>query len=80
MGNRDQHIKLYGNKVSAVGFDLKEAYLAENVPHKVALLGNLSQNYYKGNFYDQIEFFDFQKIENEKNEAKNTLEHLLMFA
>lgn len=80
MGSRDQHIKLYGNKVSAVGFDLKEAYLAENVPHKVALLGNLSQNYYKGNFYDQIEFFDFQKIENEKNEAKNTLEHLLMFA
>lgn len=79
MGNRDQHIKLYGKQASAVGFDLSSAYKEEE-PHKVDLIGNLSVNYYRGKFYDQIEFYDFKKILPESTKAYQTLENLLMFA
>jgi single-stranded-DNA-specific exonuclease len=63
MGSNKQHIKLLGNKVSAVGFNMTEKYQVMGEPKTVDLVGTISRNYYMGKFNTQIEIIDFQESE-----------------
>lgn len=79
MGPHLEHIKFYGKDISAVGFDLSERYRKDGEPRVLDFLGMLSNNYYKGRAYPQIEVIDYKKIEQKKSELNRSLEDLLVF-
>lgn len=80
MGKYQEHVKFYGKKVSAIGFDLNKRYFDEGEPKSMDFVGMLGRNFYKGVFYDQIEALDFQAIKKEKTKMCQSLEDLLVFA
>ena len=80
MGKYQEHVKFYGKKVSAIGFDLNKRYFDEGEPKSMDFVGMLGRNFYKGVFYDQIEALDFQAVKKEKTKMCQSLEDLLVFA
>ena len=60
MGNHEQHIKLFGNNVDFVAFDLAHKYFELGEPVKIDLVGTLGVNYFNNNLYYQIEVIDFE--------------------
>lgn len=62
MGDKGQHIKLFGVDASAICFDMTETYIAMNCPKKVEVIGTLSQNFFRGKATNQIETMDFSDV------------------
>lgn len=79
MGNREQHIKFYGDGISAVAFDMRNEYEKAEQPKRMNFVGSLSQNFFNGTFYNQIEVVDFEPIVSKKTDTFTSLESLLMF-
>ena len=79
MGNKEQHIKFFGKEVDALGFDMKARYDEDGQPKKMEFIGVLTQNYFNGQFYNQIEIIDYRPCKNEETELKKSLADLLVF-
>lgn len=79
MGDKGQHLKLAGNNVDLVGFDMVEKYRAENAPKCIDVLGNLSKNSWHAKITNQIEIADFENAE-EKKEKTNMAARLAQMA
>lgn len=79
MGEHGQHIKFLGKDVSAVGFDMRDRYVGEGEPKVLDFVGSLTQNYYKGVFYNQIEVHDFKPVKKKETKERKSLEELLVF-
>lgn len=80
MGKDKNHLKFFGKYTDAVGFDMVKAYEEAGRPKTMNVLGNLSQNFYQGKFYNQIEVLEFEPITVEtKTKTMKTLEDLLIF-
>lgn len=54
MGNNNEHIKLFGGVVSAVGFNFAEKYADLNSPSSVDLICTIDENIYKGTSSPQL--------------------------
>ena len=79
MGKDKEHIKLFGKNASAIGFDLGEKYINDGYPKKINILGTLSENYFNGNVYDQIEIIDYEFEAPKITEVQQSLMELLVF-
>ena len=60
MGNENQHIKLLGNNMEAVGFDMTQKYIDIKEPKRLNLIGTLGENMYMGKTSVQITMDDFE--------------------
>lgn len=60
MGNENQHIKLLGNNMEAVGFDMTQKYIDIKEPKRLNLIGTLGENMYMGKTSTQITMDDFE--------------------
>lgn len=60
MGDEEQHIKLFGNNMEAVGFNMTQKYLDLGRPAHLNLIGTLSINYFMGRSSIQITLDDMQ--------------------
>lgn len=79
MGKNGEHVKLFGTDVSAIGFQMAERYKADGCPQKINILCTLSENYFNGKIYDQIEIIDYDIPEVKVSEIQRSLMELLMF-
>ena len=68
MGACKEHIKLFGNKFSAVGFGLA-AKFDPAIGKTVTCVGTLSENRFRGNTELQIEMQDF-RLSNDSRETE----------
>jgi single-stranded-DNA-specific exonuclease len=72
MGTEGQHLKLFADNISLVGFSLAEKYMKLCLPHRLITYGNLTMNNYRGQSYRQISMLDFavdEENETERGEA-----------
>lgn len=60
MGDQDQHIKMFGNDVDALGFDKTMIYTEQNEPRNLNFIATLSTNYFMGKSTPQVEFEEFE--------------------
>lgn len=60
MGDQDQHIKMFGNDVDALGFDKTMIYTEQNEPRNLNFIATLSTNYFMGRSTPQVEFEEFE--------------------
>ena len=60
MGNGKEHIKLFSDRFSMIGFSLAEKYINAGLPQKITIFGNLSSNYFKGERNNEIMVLDFE--------------------
>lgn len=60
MGDENQHIKLLGNNMEAVGFDMTQKYIDIKEPKKLNLIGTLGENIFMGKTSTQITMDDFE--------------------
>nr|WP_303181802.1 DHH family phosphoesterase [Lachnoclostridium phocaeense] len=79
MGRHDEHIKLYGKEVSALLFHKSDRYIEEGEPKVIDVIGCLSQNYYKGRFYPQIEVEDYRAVTQEKTDFFQQLNEIMVY-
>lgn len=79
MGENSDHVKLYGNEASAIGFWLAERYKSDGYPKKIDILGTLSENYYNGKVYPQIKIEDYEPVKPKISDVQKSLMELLMF-
>lgn len=79
MGEQQQHIKLFGQNVDAMGFDMTERYKKDGEPVAIDIIGTLGRNYFNGNFYNRIEIIDYMPAERKSTELKQTLADMLVF-
>lgn len=61
MGENEEHLKIFGNEMSGVGFGLVEEFNKVNQPKVLNLIGTLSVNYFGKNSEIQVEFIDFEE-------------------
>lgn len=80
MGPDKNHIRFYGNGLSAVGFDMAKRYEEDGSPKKMDMIGYLSRNWYMNKSEDQIEIIDYKGMSSqEKTDLFSSLESLLIF-
>lgn len=80
MGKHEEHVKFFGKNISAIGFGLNQRYIDEGEPKRLDFIGNLSYNFYKGRFYEQIEAVDYKESpKREQTKMFQSLEDLLIF-
>lgn len=60
IGNNKEHIKLFSDSFSMIGFNLADKYISAQLPQKLTVYGNLSSNYFKGERYNEIMITDFE--------------------
>lgn len=77
IGQNAEHIKLYGNNMDAIGFDMAERFINNEVPKQIDIIGTLSFNYFNNRKKIQIEIFDYLSIKKEKTPFIESLESLL---
>ena len=58
MGDADQHVKLFANGFSLVGFSLAEKYVELGLPNKLSAYGYLKANCFRGKKYKEIALLD----------------------
>lgn len=58
MGDADQHVKLFANGFSLVGFSLAEKYVELGLPNKLSAYGYLRANCFRGKKYKEIALLD----------------------
>lgn len=58
MGDADQHVKLFADGFSLVGFSLAEKYVELGLPNKLSAYGYLKANCYRGKNYKEIALLD----------------------
>ncbi len=68
MGSENNHLKLYGNGFSALGFGLAKKY-DENASKECSCIGTLSENLFRGKKESQIEMLDFKHLNENKKSA-----------
>ncbi len=72
MGTDGQHIKLFADNISLVGFFLADKYMQLCLPNRLIAYGTLMLNNYRGQSYRQISMLDFaadEENETERGEA-----------
>ena len=79
MGDIEQHIKLFGKDVDAVGFDMAQRYHDAGDPQKLNIVGTLGRNFFNGTFRNQIEIIDYQPIVPPATDFKQKLADMLVF-
>ena len=67
MGNKGQHIKLFGTNYDVVGFDLAPQYQAEEEPMYFDAVGMISENRFQSTVTPQLEMMDFHTRPAAKN-------------
>lgn len=77
IGENEEHIRLYGNHMDAIGFDMAERFTAMEIPKKITLLGTLSFNYFNNKKKVQVEIIDFASVEESQTPFMESLESLL---
>ena len=77
IGQNAENIKLYGNNMDAIGFDMAERFINNEVPKQIDIIGTLSFNYFNNRKKIQIEIFDYLSIKKEKTPFMESLESLL---
>ena len=60
LGANRNHLKLYAQDFSMIGFSMAEKYLSSDLPEQIEVIGSLSMNYYRGQAYKQISLLDFK--------------------
>lgn len=63
MGSKQEHLKLNGNAVSAVGFDMAQQFEEQQRPDTVDIIGTISENVWRGKVSLQISINDFSRKE-----------------
>lgn len=58
---------------------MRNEYEKAEQPKRMNFVGSLSQNFFNGTFYNQIEVVDFEPIVSKKTDTFTSLESLLMF-
>lgn len=79
MGELKNHIKIFGQNLSILGFDFVSRYLADEMPMSIDLIGELSVNYFNGKKLYQIEMIDYKIRESKKTEVYQNLQELFSF-
>lgn len=77
MGENEEHIRLFGNHMDAIGFDMTERFTDMKIPKKITLLGTLSFNYFNNRKKVQVEMIDFASVEESQTPFMESLESLL---
>ena len=70
MGSNKEHIKFFGNKFSAIGFDMADRF-DESIGKTVTCVGTLTENNYRGYSEIQVEMRDF-KVSNDTKDTELT--------
>ena len=70
MGSKKEHIKFFGNKFSAIGFDMADRF-DESIGKTVTCVGTLTENNYRGYSEIQVEMRDF-KVSNDTKDTELT--------
>ena len=63
--------------MDAIGFDMAERFINNEVPKQIDIIGTLSFNYFNNRKKIQIEIFDYLSINKEKTPFIESLESLL---
>lgn len=63
MGSEGQHVRLYANNFTIVGFGLTEKYINLGSPFSLDVVGNLSENRFDGTVTKQVEATDMKVCE-----------------
>lgn len=58
-GTTNEHLKLFAEDFSLMGFGLVKRYEEENTPRQITVIGQPSQNFFKGKTYNQFAFEDY---------------------
>ena len=58
MGEDDQHVKLFADGFSLVGFSLAEKYVELGLPNRLSAYGYLKENCFRGKKYKEIALLD----------------------
>lgn len=58
MGEDDQHVKLFADGFSLVGFSLAEKYVELGLPNRLSAYGYLKANCFRGKKYKEIALLD----------------------
>lgn len=59
LGDTNQHLKLYGVNIDAIGFNMVEKYQGMGEPKRLNLIGTLGVNYFMGRSSVQVTLDDF---------------------
>jgi len=74
VGEYKNHLKLYGENVDAIGFDLVEKFEAVGQPKRLDIVFNLGINNFMGRQYLQLEIIDFKPSHVEEKEETELME------
>ena len=66
MGGKSEHIKFFGNGISAVGFGFADRYITMNYPDAIDLLCTVDANTYKGVTTPQLSIIDLRPAKGAK--------------
>lgn len=69
MGEKGQHVKLFGVNADAVGFDMKNKFIEMGEPKTLNLVGTISKNYFRGKFTNQIEILEMENADTQPQKS-----------
>jgi len=78
MGRYGNHVKLFGDDISAVAFGMIDRFSGE-LPAAIDIVGTIYANIFNGKTENQIEVVDFIPVEKKKTEAYDLFAGLLDF-
>lgn len=75
IGENKEHLKLMGNGIELIGFDMTQKFRDEMAPKKINVVGCLSKNAWHSKITNQLEITDFESAEKpiEKTAMANML-------
>ena len=69
MGQNNEHIKLFGATADAIAFNMAKQFIDMGSPHSLQVYGTVSDNYFKGKHYPQVEVIDMNPNQIQKKTA-----------
>lgn len=79
MGDFKNHVKIFGENISVLGFDMVNRYRDDGFPMHMDIIGQLSILHMMGKTIYTVEILDYKKHDVKKTEVFNNLSSLLNF-
>lgn len=76
MGEKKNHLKLYGESADIVGFDMVDKYEKAGKPRRLSVAFTLGANHFLGRTYLQMEMVYFTPVEKKEEEATDLMSAL----
>lgn len=79
MGKQKNHLKIHGNNLSLMGFDMVDAYEEKGFPMNMDVIGEISINYHNDKVDYQMEIIDFKVRKKETTQVFDDFKSMFSF-